>query len=80
MTIVTGGNQIVNLLEIRRRKRLTGAMISKQAEITQQYYSAIQVGKRRPSVKVAKRLGAVLGVDCTLFFEDSGQNARPPPD
>lgn len=78
MTIVTRGDWMVNLLEIRREKRLTGKMISKQTGITQQYYSAIENRKRRPSVDLAKRLGTVLGVDWTLFFEDSGQEARPP--
>lgn len=37
--------------------------------ITRQYYSMIEKGERRPSVKVAKKLGELLGINWTVFFE-----------
>lgn len=37
--------------------------------ITRQYYSMIEKGERRPSVNVAKKLGELLGVNWTVFFE-----------
>lgn len=45
--------------------------ISKEASISIQYYSAIESGKRRPSVPVAKRIAAVLGFEWTRFFSDN---------
>lgn len=64
----------------RKQARKSQSDISKEIGITQAAFSLIETGRRRPSVDLAKRLGAVLGVDWTLFFEDDGQNARPPPD
>jgi transcriptional regulator with XRE-family HTH domain len=32
--------------------------------------SKIELGERRPSVEVAKKIAAVLFFDWTLFFED----------
>ncbi|MGG1574863.1 helix-turn-helix transcriptional regulator [Fictibacillus sp. NRS-1165] len=37
--------------------------------ITRQYYSMIEKGERRPSVNVAKKLGELLGIKWTIFFE-----------
>lgn len=38
--------------------------------ITQQMYCLIELGERRPSVEVAKKIAAVLGFDWTIFFEE----------
>ena len=58
------------------RKRLGKAQtdISEEIGITQAALSLMENGRRRPSVEVAKRLGVALGVDWTLFFEESGGN------
>lgn len=40
-----------------------------EAGITRQYYSMIEKGERRPSVDVAKKLGNLLGINWTIFFE-----------
>ena len=55
------------------RKQLGKAQIdiSNEIGVTQAALSLIETGRRRPSVDLAKRLGAALGVDWTLFFEDS---------
>lgn len=37
--------------------------------ITRQYYGMIEKGERRPSVNVAKKLGELLKVNWTIFFE-----------
>ena len=42
--------------------------------ISQQMYSHIENGKRRPSVEVAKRLGDALGFDWTRFFTETSDN------
>ena len=44
--------------------------IAEAAKITQQMYSLIEAGDRRPSVDAAKRIAAVIGFDWTMFFQD----------
>lgn len=61
----------MNLKEIRRKKGLTGGKIALQSGISQQHYSLIERGERRPSVEVAKRIAATLGFEWTRFYEDS---------
>ena len=56
------------LIDIRNGR--TQAQIAKAAGITQQMYSAIELGKRRPSVEVAKKIASVMGFNWTRFFED----------
>ena len=56
------------LIDIRNGR--TQAQIAKAAGITQQMYSFIELGVRRPSVEVAKKIAAVLGFDWTRFYED----------
>ena len=60
------------LLELRKGR--TQAEIAKAAGITQQMYSAIERGERRPSVKVAKRLASVLGFNWTRLYDDDDDN------
>jgi putative transcriptional regulator len=56
------------LIEFRKGRSQT--QIAEAAGITQQMYSAIELGERRPSVDVAKKIAAALGFDWTKFFED----------
>jgi len=59
------------LIDIRNGR--TQAQIAKAAGITQQMYSAIELGKRRPSVEVAKKIASVMGFNWTRFFEDEDE-------
>jgi putative transcriptional regulator len=59
------------LINIRNGR--TQAQIAKAAGITQQMYSFIELGVRRPSVGVAKKIAAVLRFDWTRFFEDEDE-------
>ena len=59
------------LIDIRNGR--TQAQIAKAAGITQQMYSFIELGERRPSVEVAKKIASVLGFDWTRFFEDEDE-------
>ena len=56
------------LIDIRNGR--TQAQIAKAAGITQQMYSFIELGERRPSVEVAKKIAAVMGFNWTRFFDD----------
>lgn len=55
---------------IKLRNGATQSEVAKASGISQNYYSMIENGERKPSVSVAKRIGATLGFDWTLFFED----------
>ena len=59
----------MELCNIRKRKNLTMKEVGLQAKISESTYCLIENGKRRPSVKVAKRIAAVLDFDWTKFFE-----------
>lgn len=58
---------------IELRKGYTQSQIAEAVGITQQMYSAIELGERRPSVDVAKKIAAVMGFNWTLFFEDEDE-------
>ena len=55
---------------IELRKGYTQTQIAEAVGITQQMYSFIELGVRRPSVEVAKKIAAVMGFNWTRFFED----------
>lgn len=59
------------LKKLRSDQKLSGEAVADLANISQQHYSYIENGHRRPSVPVAKRIGGVLGFDWTLFFENT---------
>jgi len=58
------------LKNIRTEKNLTQSEIAKMAGVDVTMISKIELGERRPSVEVAKKIAAVLGFDWTRFFED----------
>lgn len=48
--------------------------------ISQSYYASIEVGSRRPSVEVAKKIGGTMGFEWTRFFEDQDrEDEKAPP-
>ena len=59
------------LIELRKGRSQT--QIAEAAGISQQMYSAIELGERRPSVEVAKKIASVLGFPWTRFYEDEDE-------
>lgn len=57
------------LYEKRIERNLTQEDVAIQSNIKRPYYSQIELGIRRPSVKVAKQIAGVIGFDWKLFFE-----------
>ena len=55
---------------IELRKGYSQTQIAEAVGISQQMYSFIELGERRPSVEVAKKIAAVMGFHWTRFFED----------
>ena len=60
---------------IRHERGLSQRSVAEAAEIAQATYCNIEKGKRGTSVKVAKRIAAVLGFEWTKFFEDGSRSA-----
>lgn len=52
------------------RGPLKQADVAETIGVSQQMYSLIETGRRLPSVKVAKRLGALLGFDWCAFYDN----------
>lgn len=56
----------------RKEKGLTQAELAQRVGIAQRTVAAYEGGERRPSVKVAKRIGAELDISWTDFFKEEG--------
>lgn len=65
------------LKEFRITRNMTQDAVADAARIKRASYGNIEVGKRRPSVEVAKRIADVLGFDWTRFYEN-GQDKKGP--
>lgn len=61
---------MLNLREIRGKKKLRQAQIADQAGISKNHYCNIENRKRRPSVPVAKKIARVLDFDWRELYED----------
>lgn len=59
-----------DLKAVRKGARLSSAEVAERSGISYPHYNFIENGKRRPSVKVAKRIAALLGFSWTRFFEE----------
>ncbi len=61
----------------RLEKNLTQLDVAKLAGVDVTMISKIELGERRPSVELAKKLGAVLDFDWVKFFEDEHATTKP---
>ena len=61
------------LKEIRTRNNMTRPKLGELVGVSEQYVYLIEIGERRPSVDVAKRMAELLGFDWTRFFEDEAK-------
>lgn len=59
-----------DIAKLRKELGLRQADLADATEVSLQYIWMIENGERKPSVKVAKRLAAVLGFDWTEFFKE----------
>lgn len=67
----------VMLATMRERKNMTQTQLSRQARISQGYYSEIESGFRCPSPNVAARIAKALNIDdrdmFRVFYSDDEQ-------
>ena len=64
------------LIKSRKKAGLTQKEAAIEVGISTAAYCNIEVGKRNPSVKVAKALGQKFGFDWTKFFETRWFNVK----
>jgi len=62
------------LAELRAKKNITQQQLADSVKVTRQMISAIENGAQ-PSVKTAKKIAQVLGIDWTLLFEQVPKEA-----
>ena len=63
------------LKKLRENADLSQSALAHTAGISQNYYCYIEIGERRPSVQVAKKIAEALNFDWTLFFPDQENSA-----
>lgn len=60
----------MDLVKARTAKGMTQQELAKALGITRAAYTNIENGKRKPSVKIAKKLSVILDLNWVAFFDD----------
>lgn len=63
-------NPGAEMARLRREKKLTQAELALILGVSQRMVAACELGERRPSARLAQRIGQELGMPWTFFFED----------
>jgi putative transcriptional regulator len=58
------------LIERRKEREMTQMNLADQAGISRAYYSQIEQNYRSPSIRVAKKLADILGLEWTVFYDE----------
>ena len=58
------------MAKLRKEKKLTQAELAQNLGVSQRMVAACELGERRPSPGLARRIGAELGIKWTDFFEE----------
>ena len=66
-----GGEEVVDVKQRRKAVGLRQTDLAQAANISHSLVVKIESGERKPSVKVAKRIAAVLNFDWTEFFKET---------
>ena len=69
---MNNGND-AEMARLRKEKKLTQAELAQILGISQRMVAACEAGERRPSVELAQRIGAELGISWTEFFEEGAK-------
>lgn len=64
------------LQKLREMRGLTQKEIADVSKVSQQHYSLIETGERRPSPELAKKIADVLGFEWTKFYESDGEATK----
>ena len=55
----------------REANRWTQQQAADHMGISRSYYAMVEIGYRMPSVKVARRIQKIFGIDWYIWFEDA---------
>lgn len=62
------------LLAERKKRNLTQLELADKVGISRAYFAQIELQRRNPSIRVAKKLAGELAFDWTRFYEDQEPN------
>lgn len=60
-----------DMITRRKEKKLTQSELGEMCGVAQRTIAAYESGERRPSPEVAKKIGEVLGIPWTDFYEEN---------
>ena len=61
------------LIAYRRAKGLTQKEVADAIGCSQVTYSTYENGKRRPTTKIAKKIGRIFNFEWTIFFDEENE-------
>ena len=64
------------LKDLRAQQNMTQQEVANAANVDVTMISKIELGERRPSVEVAKKIASVLGFNWTKFYEDEDETTK----
>ena len=71
------GNEAgAKMAKLRKEKRLTQTELAQVLNVSQRMVAACELGERRPSVGLARRIATELGMAWTDFFEDGDSSGE----
>ena len=65
-----GDECMLNIKELRTAKGLTQEQLASECGVQRTTITMIELGENKPSIELAKRLGAIFDVAWSEFFED----------
>ena len=61
---------MIDLKKLRKQKGLTQEQVASECGVQRTTITMIELGENKPSVELAKRLGAIFEIAWSDFFED----------
>lgn len=60
-----------DMARLRKEKKMTQAELAAVLGVSQRMIAACEAGERRPSVGLAQKIGAALGIPWTDFYKET---------
>jgi len=65
-----------NLVNFRKKKGWSQKELSDKAGVSQTYISELEAGKKRPTVVIAQKLAAALGITLSELLQEEFQSQK----
>lgn len=66
------------LKDVREKKGMTQQNVADQAGLSRAAYTNIEIGKRKPSIETAMKIGSVLGFEWSKLYEKASGGEEAP--